>query len=88
LKISEKDGGVASVGYKGSKIHISIDQDFVNGQSRFVKGKIYFFNKKDFTKTKSKHEFVSKKNTATPLGFVTVSPEDMNVTVVVIFNNI
>ncbi len=85
IQLSEKEGGMASVGYKGAEIHASVDQDFVNGQSQFVKGKIYIFNKNDFKKTKSKHEFVSKTDMIAPLGFVEVDPRDMKVPVAVRF---
>jgi hypothetical protein len=68
IKLSEIEGDTASVRYKGEKIQLSIDKDFVNGQSKFIK-------------TKLKNEFVSKSDIVTALGFVYVLPEDMETVV-------
>jgi hypothetical protein len=81
IKLSEIEGDTASVRYKGEKIQLSIDKDFVNGQSKFVKRKVCIFDKKDFIKTKLKNEFVSKSDIVTALGFVYVLPEDMETVV-------
>ncbi|HEY1041464.1 MAG TPA: hypothetical protein VGE63_01935 [Candidatus Paceibacterota bacterium] len=55
-----QDYGRAEVGYDNGKVRLSINMQFVNGESRLEKGFLYILDKKDFEDTHNNHEFESK----------------------------